>query len=114
MGIAHPPGVPAAQGWRGEVTTVWQGRVMLNWRDRKPLTHRAGCLLCCTYRIRIGGREVHPGVKCPQCGSAWDRRRPDLCRICGHTAHFLEAGRPVHKACLETELTDRPPLSMAA
>ncbi|MFC4910902.1 hypothetical protein [Actinomadura gamaensis] len=92
----------------GRTYKVQNGRPWLDWKDKRMLTHpEGGCLLCCTNRtqVRPGAVPVHPGQACPQCGPAWRGARPDLCRFCGRTAHFTEAGRPVHKTCLEAAIT---------
>jgi hypothetical protein len=83
-----------------------QGRILLNWRDRPTLRHLQGCVLCCTFRIKVGDHLRHPGPNCPACGHTWDGRRPDLCRFCRRTAHFHDdTRRPVHKTCLEIAIT---------
>lgn len=85
---------------------TYAGRVFLDWAHRPMLSHRQGCPLCCTVRVTSpGGKPRHPR-NCSNCGPSWDGRRPDLCALCGHTAHFHgDDGRPVHKTCLEQALT---------
>ena len=80
----------------------------LDWQRQPMLFHRQGCPLCCDVRVTTGPgqRPSHP-ENCPQCGPAWDGRRPDPCAYCGRVAHFRDAsGRPVHKTCLETALVE--------
>ena len=79
------------------------GRVGLDWRNQPLLFHSQGCLLCCGVR---DDHDRHP-PNCLNCGPAWDRRRPDPCRYCRHTAHFVYDGAPVHKACVEAEVWRR-------
>ena len=69
------------------------------------MIHPQGCLLCCRYRIvpTLGAAPRHP-ADCPSCG--WCTDLVDPCRLCGRTAHFRDDdGRPVHKTCLEEEIT---------
>lgn len=104
----HAPGEVVT--FQGRSYLLWQGKLLLNWRDRRPLWHSEGCRLCCTFRVEGIDKQLrHPGGDalsgmddCPKCGTTWDHRRPDLCHLCGRTAHFRDdAGQPVHKTCLE-------------
>lgn len=108
-------GAPGEVTYQGRRYLLWQGKLLLDWHDKRPLFHRQGCGLCCTYRVKgIDGRMRHPGgdalsrVKdCPNCGTGWEHRRPDLCRFCRRTAHFQDdAGQPLHKTCLERAILD--------
>jgi hypothetical protein len=91
---------------QGRRYRLWQGRVLLDWAKRPMLRHRAGCVLCCD--VRITGGPGSPPRHPPACSNCMTYRgpRPDPCRFCGRTAHFLDDdGRPVHKACLEQAIT---------
>lgn len=73
-----------------------EGRVYLAWNKRPTIHHPTGCVLCCAIRDERGR---HP-KNCANC-LHYRGRRPDPCVICRRTAHLVEAGRPVHKACAE-------------
>lgn len=92
----------------GRRYALWQGRLLLDWRHKPVLYHPQGCLLCCPIRVTkaSGSRPRHPDP-CGNCGfnHPGDRRRPDPCRFCRHTAHLTDTdGRPVHKTCLEDHI----------
>lgn len=73
-----------------------EGRVYLDRHKRPMIHHDTGCVLCCTARDERGR---HP-KDCANC-LHYRGRRPDPCVICRRTAHLVEDGRPVHKACAE-------------
>jgi len=86
---------------------LFRGRIVLDWHDRPVRFHPTGCLLCCAYRVvpKAGAAPTHPDP-CPNCG--WNTRQIDACRFCGRTAHLSDSeDRPVHKACLEADITRR-------
>jgi hypothetical protein len=93
---------PLAQG-------MWNGQILVDWRNVSMIRHTSGCLLCCNNRIRRSdGRLKHPDP-CPQCGYGDPNHvGPDRCRLCSFTAHFRdEQGRPVHKTCFEQEIAEQ-------
>lgn len=91
----------------GRVYVLYQGRILLDWRHEPAVFHPHGCTLCCTLRVttRPGSPPRHP-ADCPNCGPRWRGTRPEVCHLCRRIAHFLDdAGRPVHKTCLEQAIT---------
>ncbi len=92
--------------YQGKRYRLWNGQILLDWRNRRTLRHPEGCRLCCTEHTTHAGPPRHP-VNCANCGPAYPGPRPDLCALCRiSTAHFRDDhGRPVHKACLEQAIT---------
>lgn len=84
-------GAPEIVEYEGVRYALFNGRIILNWHGRKSgvTFHKKDCRICCTWSA-----DSHL------------RPHPTPCHICGLTSHLKDDdGRPVHKTCLEDQIT---------